>query len=415
MSAASSPPVSSQSGAQPFDFRDPAFLADPYPVFRQLRSSAPVFKAPFGRWFLTRYEDTASLLRDKRFGRGYNDPEAMVRRFGPTAMQEPAVVELTHMMLMRDPPDHTRLRGLVTKAFTARRIEALRENIQVLTERLVDQVAARSGMDAIRELAFPLPVLVICELLGIPVADRQRFVEGSSSGGALLNPTPPTRAELDRANAGSVESSAYFEALFERRRRDPQDDLITQLVQAEEEGDRLTTAELRANVSLLFAAGHETTVNLIGNGLYSLLRHPAQWQVLRDDPGLIGNAIEEVLRFESPVQAVGRTASEPVELGGVGLPADAIVVSLVGGANRDPAVFEDPERFDITRKDLRPLSFGGGIHFCLGAQLARIEAAVVFETILRRLPGLRLTEPENPKWRSSFVLRGLTELPVAWG
>jgi hypothetical protein len=406
---------SSSPGPQPFDVRDPAFLADPYPVFRQLRASGPLFKAPLNRWFLTGYEETSQMLRDRRFGRGYDNPEAMARRFGPTAMQEPAVVELTHMMLMRDPPDHTRLRGLVTKAFTARRIEALRDGIQQLTDRLVDKVAQRGSMDAIRDLAFPLPVLVICELLGIPEADRQRFVTGSSSGGALLNPTPPTRAELDRANAGNIESSAYFEALFEKRRRDPQDDLITQLVQAEEAGDRLTTAELRANVSLLFAAGHETTVNLIGNGLYSLLRHPQQWQILRDDPTLIANAIEEVLRFESPVQAVGRTASEPVELGGVALAKNDIVVSLVGGVNRDPAVFEDPERFDITRKDLRPLSFGGGIHFCLGAQLARIEAAVVFETILRRMPDLKLTDAEHPKWRPSFVLRGLTELPVAWG
>ncbi|WP_428539074.1 cytochrome P450 [Rhodopila sp.] len=404
----------SAAAPQPFDFRDPAFLADPYPVFRHLRATAPVFKAPLGRWFLTRYEDTVTLLRDRRFGRGYHDPEAMQRRFGPTAMAEPAVVELTHMMLMRDPPDHTRLRGLVTKAFTARRIEALRDSIQQLTDRLVDKVAERGGMDLVRDLAFPLPVLVICELLGIPEADRQRFVTGSSSGGALLNPTPPTRAELDRANAGSVESSAYFEALFEQRRRDPQDDLITQLVQAEEAGDRLTTAELRANVSLLFGAGHETTVNLIGNGFYSLLRHPEQWRILRDDPTLVTNAIEEVLRFESPVQGVGRTASEPVELGGVALARNDIVVALVGGVNRDPAVFDDPEHFDITRKDLRPLSFGGGIHFCLGAQLARIEAAVVFETILRRLPDLRLTDPDHPKWRPSFVLRGLTELPVAW-
>ena len=250
----------------PFDFRDPAFLADPYPVFRQLRATAPVLKAPLGRWFLTGYDDTALLLRDRRFGKDYDDPEALIRRFGPTALQEPAVIELTHMMLMRDPPDHTRLRGLVTKAFTARRIEALRDSIQDLTDRLLDKVIRRGRMDAIRDLAFPLPVLVICELLGIPEPDRARFVTGSSSGGALLNPTPPTRAELDSANAGIKESGAYFEALFEQRRRDPQDDLITQLVQAEEAGDRLTTAELRANVSLLFAAGHETTVNLIGNG-----------------------------------------------------------------------------------------------------------------------------------------------------
>jgi cytochrome P450 len=404
----------SAAATQPFDFRDPVFPANPYPAFRQLRASAPVWKAPFGRWFLTGYEDTALLLRDRRFGKGYSDPEALVRRFGPTAMNEPAVVELTHMMLMRDPPDHTRLRGLVTKAFTARRIEALRDSIQGLTDRLLDKVIPDGRMDAIRDLAFPSPVLVICELLGIPESDRAGFVTGSSSGGALLNPTPPTREELDRANAGTTASSAYFEALFEQRRRDPRDDLITQLVQAEEAGDRLTTTELRANVSLLFAAGHETTVNLIGNGIYSLLRHPTQWSILRDDPKLIPNAIEEILRFESPVQAVGRTVLEPMVLGQMELEKNEIVLSLIGGANRDPAVFQDPERFDITRKDLRPLSFGGGIHFCLGAQLARIEAAVVFETILRRLPDLLLVDPDQPKWRPSFVLRGLTELPVAW-
>jgi cytochrome P450 len=325
------------------------------------------------------------------------------------------VVELTHMMLMRDPPDHTRLRGLVTKAFTARRIEAMRERVLHLTDNLLEKVIPRGRMDLIRDLAFPLPVLVICELLGIPEEDQARFVTGSASGVALLNPTPPTRAEMDNANRGTLEAGAYFEALFDRRRHDPRDDLITQLVQAEEAGDRLTTAELRANVQLLFAAGHETTVNLIGNGCLALLRHPDQWRILRDNPSLIPNAIEEILRYESPVQAVARTASEPIELSGVILEPRAIVVSLIGAANRDPAVFENPDRFDITRTDLRPLSFGGGIHFCLGAQLARIEAAVVFETVLRRLPDLRLVEPEHPKWRSSFTLRGLTELPVAWG
>jgi cytochrome P450 len=324
------------------------------------------------------------------------------------------VVELTHMMLMRDPPDHTRLRGLVAKAFTARRIEAMRARVQDLTDRLLDKIIPLGGIDLIRDLAFPLPVLVICELLGIPEEDQARFVTGSSSGAVLLNPTPPTRAELDDANRGTLESGAYFEALFEQRRREPCDDLITQLVQAEEAGDRLTTGELRANVSLLFAAGHETTVNLIGNGFLSLLRHPEQWRMLCDDPSLIPNAIEEILRFESPVQAVARTVAEPVELSGVNLEPPAIVVSLIGAANRDPAVFENPDRFDIARKDLRPLSFGGGIHFCLGAQLARIEAAVVFETVLRRLPELRLVELDQPKWRSSFTLRGLIELPVVW-
>jgi cytochrome P450 len=404
----------SETVQPPFDVRDPAFLADPYPVFTRMRAAAPVWRAPMNRWFLTGYRDTDLLLRDRRFGRGYDNPDALMRRFGPTAMDEPAVVELSHMMLMRDPPDHTRLRGLVTKAFTARRIEALRGQIQDLTNRLLDKVVPLGRMDAIRDLAFPLPVLVICELMGIPEADRAHFVNRSGSGGALLNPTPPTRAELDAANAGSLRSAVYFEALFEQRRQHPQDDLITQLVQAEEAGDRLSTAELRANVNLLFAAGHETTVNLIGNGILALLRHPDQWAMLRDDPGLIPNAIEEILRYESPVQAVGRTVSEPFELGGVALAENDIVVSLVGAANRDPTMFERPDVLDVTRKDLKPLSFGGGIHFCLGAQLARIEATVVFDMLVRRLPGLRLTEPVQPKWRPSFTLRGLTELPLEW-
>lgn len=405
----------SEAAAPRFDMRDPAFLIDPYPVFHQLRAAAPVWKAPFGRWFLTGYDDCALLLRDRRFRKDYADPDALMRRFGPTALQEPAVVELSHMMLMRDPPDHTRLRGLVSKAFTAKRIDALRERVRQMTERLLDDVVPHGGMDAISQLAYPLPVLVICELLGIPEANRDRFLTGSASGAPLLNPTPPSRSELDAANTETEASAAFFEALFEERRREPRDDLVTQLVQAEEAGDRLSSAELRANVRLLFAAGHETTVNLIGNGLLSLLRQPGQWQMLRDDPALIPNAIEEILRFECPVQAVTRIVGEPLELGGVALDRHEMVVALIGAGNRDPAVFEDPDQMDVTRKELRPLSFGGGIHFCLGAQLARIEAAEVFGAMLRRLPNLRLTEPDNPKWRPSFVLRGLTELPVTWG
>nr|WP_294545358.1 cytochrome P450 [uncultured Rhodopila sp.] len=398
-----------------FDLRDPAFLADPYPAFDRLREAAPVWKAPFGRWLLTRYDDCSLLLRDRRFGKDYSDPEALTRRFGPTALEEPAVVELSHMLLMRDPPDHTRLRGLVSKAFTARRIEALRQRVREMAERLIDAVKPAGRMDVIADLAFPLPVMVICELLGVPDEDRERFMKGSVSGGRLLDPAPPARAELDAANLSIQASGAYFEALFEKRRREPADDLITQLVQAEEAGERLTTPELRANVNMLFAAGHETTVNLIGNGLLALLRRPDQWRILRDDPSLIPNGIEEILRFESPVQAVSRVLAEAVDIGGVTLGRKEMVVAALGAGNRDPAVFENAHRLDVTRKDPNPLSFGGGIHFCLGAQLARIEAAEVFGAVLSRLPDLRLAEPERVQWRPSFALRGLTELPVVWG
>jgi cytochrome P450 len=397
-----------------FNPRDPAFIANPYPTYHELRATAPVWRSPFGRSFLTRYEDCAVLMRDRRVGKDYTEPAALIRRFGPTAMDEPAVLELSRMMLMRDPPDHTRLRGLVTKVFTARRIEDMRPRIQALTDTLLDKAMDGGAMDAIRDLAFPLPVLVICDLLGIPEADRARFVSSTASGAALLNPVPPTREELDRANESTETSAAYFEPLFELRRREPRDDLLTLLVRAEEAGDRLTTEELRANVTLLFAAGHETTVNLIGNGIFSLLREPAQWRSLRDDPALIPNAIEEILRFESPVQSVARTVAEPIEFGGVAFDKGELIVALLGAANRDPAMFPDPDRLDVKRERLKPLSFGGGIHFCIGAQLARIEAEVVFSTLLRRMPELTLAAPETPCWRQSFTLRGLTTLPVTW-
>jgi cytochrome P450 len=397
-----------------FNPRDPAFIANPYPAFRELRETAPVWRSPFGRTFLTRYEDASLLMRDRRLGKDYTEPEALIRRFGPTALQEPAVVELSHMMLMRDPPDHTRLRGLVTKVFTARKIEEMRPGIQAITDLLLDKVADAGEMDAIRDLAFPLPVLVICELLGIPEEDRARFVTATASGAALLNPVPPTRDELDRANEGTLATGAYFEALFEQRRKAPRDDLLTLLVQAEEAGDHLTTEELRANVTLLFAAGHETTVNLIGNGIWSLLGNRSQWEAIRENPALIPNAIEEILRYECPVQAVARTVSEPIEFGGSEFAKGDLIVALIGAANRDPEVFPDPDRMDVTRQRLRPLSFGGGIHFCIGAQLARIEAEVVFSTLLRRMPDLTLADRAAPQWRESFTLRGLTTLPVTW-
>ena len=397
-----------------FNPRDPAFIANPYPAYHALRETTPVWRSPFGRTFLTRYEDSSLLLRDRRLGKDYSEPEALIRRFGPTAMDEPAVVELSHMMLMKDPPDHTRLRGLVSKVFTARKMEDMRAGIQAITDRLLDKVAKQGEMDAIRDLAFPLPMLVICELLGIPEEDRARFVNATASGAALLNPVPPTRAELDQANEGTLASGAYFESLFALRRKEPRDDLLSLLVQAEEEGERLSPEELRANVSLLFAAGHETTVNLIGNGLWSLHTHPTQWAALRDDPSLIPNAIEEILRYECPVQAVARTVAEPIAFGDIEFQKGELVVALIGAANRDPSVFPDPDRLDVTRERLRPLSFGGGIHFCIGAQLARIEAEAVFSTLLRRMPDMTLPQRDTPQWRESFTLRGLTTLPATW-
>lgn len=236
----------------------------------------------------------------------------------------------------------------------------------------------------------------------------------SRLGGRLLDPVPLTRAELDEANAGLEHVASYFRGLFELRRREPGDDLTTQLVQAEEEGSKLSEEELTANIILLFGAGHETTVNLIGNALLALHRNPDQLQLLRERPDLIGNAVEEFLRYDSSVQVTARPSFEPIEVGGTPMTTGEAVLCLLGAANRDPAVYPDPDRLDITRPNVRPQSFGGGIHFCLGAQLARLEATIAISTLLHRLPTLRLDDPDHPARLPTFVLRGLTSLPASW-
>jgi cytochrome P450 len=271
-------------------------------------------------------------------------------------------------------------------------------------------------MDLIADFAYRLPVTIICDMLGIPEEHREVFHERSSDSGRLLDPVPLSPQEIAQGNAGNAMSQAYFQNLFELRRRQPGNDLITQLVQAEEDGAKLSNEELTANIILLFGAGHETTVNLIGNGLLALHRNPDQLALLKARPELIGNAIEEFLRYDSSVQLTGRVALEEIEdLGGRRIPKGETVLCLLGSANRDPAVYPDrSEQLDITRSNVKPLSFGGGIHFCLGAQLARIEAEVAILTLLRRLPELKLLDADNPEWRPTFVLRGLKRLPGRW-
>jgi len=395
-----------------FNPLDPAFIADPYPTYRRIRESAPVWLSPLGFWIVTRYEDAALVLRDRRFGKDY--AANVTKRYGPQILNEPAYAAMARTMLVLDPPDHTRLRGLVTKAFTARRVEAMRPRIAAVVEALIDRVERQGGMDVIADFAHRLPIIVICDMLGIPEEDREQFFVRSRVNGRMIDPVPMSPDEIAVANANTLETNAYFDSLFERRRRDPQDDLTTQLVQAEEAGDRLTPEELRANVGLLFAAGHETTANLIGNGLLALQRNPEQWAAMRDNPAVIPGAMEELLRYDSSVQMTGRTVQEDLELAGVALPKGAQVVCFLGAANRDPAAFAEPDVLDVGRSKVTPLSFGGGIHFCLGAQLARIEAQEAFSGLLRRLPGLALPERDAPSWRRSFTLRGLTKLPAVW-
>jgi cytochrome P450 len=397
-----------------FDPLSPEFIRDPYPHYERLRRTDPVHITPHGMYLASRHAEASLVLRDKRFGKDF--VERSQRRYGPKIMEEPIFRSMSHWMLQQDPPDHTRLRGLVVKAFTARRVEDMRPRIQEVVDQTIDRVAERGHMDLIEDFAFRLPVTIICDMLGIPEEHREVFYTGSRDGGRILDPVPMTPAEIAQGNAANLMAQMYFQQLFELRRRNPGDDLTTQLVQAEEDGSKLSNEELTANIILLFGAGHETTVNLIGNGLLALHRNPDQLALLKANPALITNAIEEFLRYDSSVQLTGRVALEDIDaLGAKKIPKGETVLCLLGSANRDPAVYPDrPDRLDITRPNVRPLSFGGGIHFCLGAQLARIEAEIAISTLLRRLPELRLDDAGNPEWRPTFVLRGLKRLPASW-
>jgi cytochrome P450 len=406
--------VQAATSAPLFNPLAPEFIRDPYPHYERMRSTDPMHLSPYGMYVASRHAEVSLVLRDKRFGKDFVD--RTVRRYGPDVMEEPIFRSMRHWMLQQDPPDHTRLRGLVVKAFTARRVEDMRPRIQAIVDETLDRIAPRGHMDLIEDFAFRLPVTIICDMLGIPAEHREAFYTGSRNGGRLLDPVPLSPAEIAEANTASTMSAMYFQQLFELRRRQPGDDLTTQLVQAEEDGSKLSNEELTANIVLLFGAGHETTVNLIGNGLLALHRNPDQLALLKANPALITNAIEEFLRYDSSVQMAGRVALEDIDdLGGKKIPKGESVLCLLGSANRDPAVYPDrPDRLDIVRPNVRPLSFGGGIHFCLGAQLARIEAEVAIATLLRRLPELRLDDAQTPEWRPTFVLRGLKRLPASW-
>ena len=397
-----------------FNPLSPDFIRDPYPHYERLRTSDPMHITTHGAFLASRHAEASLVLRDKRFGKDF--VERTIRRYGPKIMDEPIFRSMSHWMLQQDPPDHTRLRGLVVKAFTARRVEDMRPRIQEVVDQTIDAVIARGHMDLIEDFAFRLPVTIICDMLGVPEEHREVFYKSSRDGGRILDPVPLSPEEVAQANAANTMAKMYFEQLFELRRRQPADDLTTQLVQAEEAGSKLSNEEMTANIILLFGTGHETTVNLIGNGLLALHRNPDQLALLRANPSLITNAVEEFLRYDSSVQLTGRVALEDVEdLGGKTIPKGETVLCLLGSANRDPAVYPDrPDRLDITRPNMKPLSFGGGIHFCLGAQLARIEAEIAISTLLRRLPELRLDDAKNPEWRPTFVLRGLKRLPASW-
>jgi cytochrome P450 len=386
----------------------PENRSDPYPIYSFIREREPVHHAPDGSWVLTRYDHCAALLRDPRFS---TNPARLTEGPDPAAMGPIRQVGSSLMMFL-DPPDHTRLRSLVSQAFTPRMVEALRPRIQLLVDELLDAVVERGEMDVLADLAYPLPTVVICELLGVPGSDREKFKAWSADASRLLDGYLDKDA-MDRGMVAGMYLFQYFTDLVEERRRQPRNDLLSALLAAETSGDRLTHAELLSTATLLFVAGFETTMNLVGNGTLALLRHPDQLRRVGDDPALVRTGVEELLRYDGPVHVTARIATQDVEIGGRTVRAGEQAVAVLGAANRDPAQFPDPERLDVARTPNRHLAFGGGPHFCLGAALARLEGQIAFATMLRRLPHLEL-HTTRPAYRDHFVIRGLKELKVGF-
>jgi cytochrome P450 len=388
------------------------FIGDPYRHYDQLREVAPVCFTDLGFWFVTRHDDVSKILRDPCFGRNFAvDMESL---YGPRAFDEPILAAMNRMMLFLDPPDHPRIRGLVAKAFSHASIEDLRQHIQETADRLVAANFENGEMDLVRDFAFELPIRVISALLGIPEEDRIEFFQNFQLSGRVLDAGRMSREELDQANKQMAYLHGYFVRLFDRKRRSPADDLSTYLVRVEEGGDRLSTDELVATVILLFAAGFETTSNLIGNAILALFEHPRELEKLKRDPGRTAGAVDELIRYNAPVQFTGRTVREETEIRGQVLRKGDFVAASLAAANRDPAVYDRPGELNVDRQNVRPLSFGGGIHFCLGAQLARVELETTLRTLFGKLPNLAPKSQDSPQWKPSFVWRGLQNYVLQW-
>jgi len=396
--------------------RSAGSLENPYPVYSVLRTVRPVLRVPTpgfdgpGVWLLTRYRDVHTALRDPRFSAD--------RMKAPLIRQNldrlPAFIQQTarglRTMLIMDPPDHTRVRKLVNKAFTPKRVAALRPRIEKLVAEELDAVAGAKSFDLIHDLAEPLPAIVIAELLGVPPEDHRQFRQWSSQLVASL--AARSEAERGRGAAAGQKILGYLGEVIAARRAEPRDDLISAMIHAQEESDALSDAELLATSNLLLLAGHETTTNLIGNGMLALLREPEQLARLRRDPDLLPGAVEELLRFDGPVQATVRVALEDVELGEQVVPQGSLLLVSLGAANRDPEVFAEPDRLDVARDPNPHLAFGFATHFCMGAPLARLEAQVAVGALVARFPGLALVD-DAPEYRANPVLRGLRRLELS--
>jgi cytochrome P450 len=396
-----------------FDPWSPEFVADPYPAYAALRERGrAVWFGPSGQWLIPHHADVSALLRDRRLGRTYlhRFSHEEFGRTPPPAAHEPFHVLNGNGMLDLEPPDHTRIRRLVSQAFTPRTVARLAPTVDRLADELVTGLLADGGGDLLARVAEPLPVAVIAEMLGIPAGDRAALRPWSAAicGMFELNPDERTATAAVRA---SVEFSDYLRELIAQRRADPGADLISALIQAYDEGDRLTEQEMVSTCVLLLNAGHEATVNGTANGWWTLFRHPGQLRLLRERPETLPSAIEELLRYDTPLQMFERWVLDDIRVGDTVLPRGSEVALLFGSAHRDPARFPDPDRLDLARSPDNPhLAFGAGLHYCLGAPLARLELAASFSALLRRAPTLRLVR--EPEWKPGYVIRGLRELLV---
>ncbi len=389
-----------------------AFRTDPYAAYKGMRDVDPILWQDLMQgWLVTGYDDVQAILKDHAHFSSErsrsNNP--LVTRL--TEQSDPSLMRRTATMLSIDPPDHTRMRNLVNKAFTPRVVEAMRPHIQEIADSLLDAVADPNRLDIVKDLAIPLPIIVIAEMLGVSPSEREQFKVWSTDIAGVLGSGGEAQDTMERARSSSEALAEYFAGIIEERRRAPREDLISALIAARDRSDVLSQDELLATCVLLLVAGNETTTNLIGNGMLALLRHPEQRRRLQDDPSLIAAAVEEMLRYDGPVQATSRVPVEDLDFRGKHFKQGQVVITFLGGANHDPAQFPEPERFDISRQDNHHLGFGQGIHYCLGAPLARVEGQIAVNTLLRRFPD---PEPdfEQPEWGPSFILRGLRSLPV---
>ena len=401
-----------------FDPFDPLWASDPFPLYADLRQRAPIHRNDLGFWVVARHEDCLAILRDRRASSDSLNVavDRMPQGFRtPMAEDDPMVATMLEMrpFLFRDPPDHTRLRGLVSKAFTPKVVESLRSRTEQVVDELLDAAMEAGDVDLLEEFAYPLPVRIICDLLGVPAEDQDRFKVWSNALARGLDPDFLLTPEVIAARSeGVMQFAQYFFELLAERRRHPGEDLLSRLAQAEDGGTVLSEGEMLSTCILLLVAGHETTVNLIAGGALALLRNPDQCDRFRNEPALARSGVEEMLRYVSPVQLTGRALTEDCAFGGTEFQAGDFVMLLIASANRDPDQFDDPERFDITRAPNNHLGFGFGVHHCLGAPLARMEAQVALTALVKRAPDLALAVDEV-RYKTNVVLRGMEALPVS--